>query len=309
MKESQLSPMLNMEDPESVFDEVRAIVLTMFSEFDFGIVERVFKDIVRLFSGQYPGYRKCTTQYHDLKHTIDAFLAMARLMHGAFVCGENLIKKHVNLGLIYALMHDTGYIQNLDDDVGTGAKYTRIHIRRSIAFMENYIADNGLSKEDFTHYSDILSCTGLDTKINEIGFASHEIELLGKMLGTADLLGQMADRAYLEKLLFLFYEFREGGVMGCNTELDLLKKTIDFYALTQKRFASELGSVNEYMCYHFKSHRNLNRDLYMEAMEKNINYLKFILKHHEEDYRDYLKRNENLRVKTPQAVAQLKFTQ
>jgi hypothetical protein len=47
----------------------------------------------------------------------------------------------------------------------------------------------------------------------------------------------------------------------------------------------------------------------MEAMEKNINYLKFILKQHEEDYRDYLKRNENLGVKTPQAVVQLKFRQ
>jgi len=291
MKEIQLSLMLNMEDPESVFDEVRAIVLTMFSEFDFGTVERVFKDIVRLFSGQYPGYRKCTTQYHDLKHTTDAFLAMARLMHGVLVCGENLIKKHVNLGLICSLMHDTGYIQTLDDDVGTGAKYTCIHVRRSIAFMENYIADKGLSKEDFTHYSDILSCTGLDTKINEIRFASREIELLGKMLGTADLLGQMADRTYIEKLLFLFYEFREGGVKGSDTALDLLKKTIDFYTLTRKRFASELGSVNEYMCHHFKSYNNLNRDLYMETMEKNISYLKSILEHHEEEYRGYLKRN------------------
>ena len=292
MKEIQLSLMLNMENSESVFDEVRAIVLMMFPEFDFGTVERVSKDIVRLFSGQYPGYRKCTTQYHDLKHTTDAFLAMARLMHGAFVYGENLTREHVNLGLICALMHDTGYIQTLDDDAGTGAKYTRIHIRRSIAFTEKYIADNGLSKEDLAHYSDILTCTGLDTKINEIRFASREIELLGKMLGTADLLGQMADRAYLEKLLFLFYEFREGGVMGCDTELDLLKKTITFYALTRERFASELGSVNEYMCYHFKSHRNLNRDLYMETMEKNIGYLKFILEHHEEDYRDYLKRDD-----------------
>jgi hypothetical protein len=47
----------------------------------------------------------------------------------------------------------------------------------------------------------------------------------------------------------------------------------------------------------------------METMEKNISYLKSILEHHEEDYRGYLKRNENLGVKAPQAVAQLKFTQ
>ncbi|NVM25221.1 MAG: hypothetical protein HWN70_04800, partial [Desulfobacterales bacterium] len=78
MKEIQLSRIVNMEDPQSVFDEVRAIVLMMFQEFDFETLDRVFGDIVRLFRGEYPGYRKCTTQYHDLKHATDTFLAMAR---------------------------------------------------------------------------------------------------------------------------------------------------------------------------------------------------------------------------------------
>jgi hypothetical protein len=115
------------------------------------------------------------------------------------------------------------------------------------------------------------------------------------MLGTADLLGQMADRTYLEKLLFLFYEFREGGVRGYDNELDLLKKTIDFYTIIRKRFASELDSVNEYMRYHFKVRWNLDRDLYMEAIENNIHYLKLILENHEKDYRDYLKRGDIVR--------------
>jgi len=292
MKETQLSTVVNMENPQSVLDEVRAIALMMFPEFDFETVYRVFKDIVRLFRGEYPGYRKCNTEYHDLKHTTDAFLAMARLMHGALVRGENLTREQANLGLICALMHDTGYIQTLDDDVGTGAKYTRIDTKRSIVFMKKYIADNGFSKEDFKNHPDILKCTGLDTKINGIRFESRQIELLCKMLGTADLLGQMADRNYIEKLLFLFYEFREGGVPGYGSELDLLKKTIDFYAMTQKRVAHELDSVNEYIRYHFKARWNLDRDLYMEAIENNINYLKFLLENHEKDYRDHLRRGE-----------------
>jgi len=291
MKEMQLSRIIDMEDPDSVLDEVRAIVFIMFPDFGFDTVDRVFKDIVRLFRGMYPGYRRCTTQYHDLKHTTDAFLAMARLMHGAFMSGENLTKEQVDLVLVCALMHDTGYIQTIDDEVGTGAKYSRIDTRRSIVFMEKYIADSGLSKEDFKHYPNILICTDLDTKINKIRFESREIELLGKMLGTADLLGQMADRTYLEKLLFLFYEFREGGIMGYDSELDLLKKTIDFYAMTRKRFARELDNVNEYVRQHFKARWNLDRDLYMEAIEKNISYLKFLLKNHEKDYRDCLRRD------------------
>jgi hypothetical protein len=290
MRETQLSLIVNMEDPQSVFDEAKAIVLMMFREFDFETLDRVFGDIVCLFRGEYPGYRKCTTQYHDLKHATDTFLAMARLMHGASIGGENLTREHINLGLVCALMHDTGYIQTLDDEVGTGAKYSHMDTERSTVFMGKYIADSGFSREGFKDYPDIIICTGLDTEISKIRFESREIGLLGKMLGTADLLGQMADRTYLEKLLFLYYEFREGGVAGYNTELDILKKTTGFYAMARKRFATELDSVNEYARYHFKARWNLDRDLYMEAIEKNINYLKFILENHEKDYRDHLKR-------------------
>jgi len=290
MKELQLSRLVDMESPQSVLDEVRVIVLVMFPEFDFDSIEHVFRDVVRLFRGEYQGYRRCTTEYHDLKHTTDAFLAMARLMHGVVIGGRNLSSEQVNVGLVCALMHDTGYIQALEDDVGTGAKYTRIDTRRSIGFMDKYIAGSGLPREHFEDYPDILRCTGLDTRVSEMRFKSQETELLGKMLGTADLLGQMADRTYLEKLLFLFYEFREGGIRGYDTEVDLLKKTMDFYAMTQRRFASELDGLNEYVRCHFKVYWNLDRDLYTEAIENQMNYLTFILENHEKDYRDHLRR-------------------
>jgi hypothetical protein len=291
MTELQLSILVNMEHPQSVLDEVRTITLMMFPQFDFSQVDRVFKDIVRLFSGEYPGYRKCTTEYHDLRHTTDAFLAMARLMHGVMVGGKELTKEWVNLGLICTLMHDTGYIQTLDDEYGTGAKYTRIDTRRSIGFMDKYLAESGFPMEDFRYYPQILICTGLDKKVSEIDFRSQHTELLGKMLGTADLLGQMADRIYLEKLLFLYHEFKEARMVEYDSEIDLLKKTFKFYDMTKKRLAAELGGINEYMHYHFKVCWNVDRDLYMEAIEKNIEYLKFLLENHEKDYREHLSRS------------------
>jgi len=186
MEKMQLSRIVNMENPESVLDEVRAIVIMMFEEFDFDILNHIFKDIMRLFRGEYPGYRKCNTEYHNLKHTTDTFLAMARLVHGAFISGEKFTSNQVNLGLICALMHDTGYIQTLDDEMGTGAKYTGIDTKRSIVFMDNYIADSGFSKENFKHYPNILICAGLDAEIKKIQFNSRQTELMCKMLGTAD---------------------------------------------------------------------------------------------------------------------------
>ena len=130
----QISELVGMEDPHSVLDEVEHIVFTIFPEFDFEPVNRAFGDVVKLFRGEYPGYRKCNTEYHDLKHTTDAMLAMMRLTHGAILRGEALCQKHVTLGLLSSLFHDTGYIQTSDDDLGTGAKYTLVHIQRSIEF-------------------------------------------------------------------------------------------------------------------------------------------------------------------------------
>ena len=55
-----------------------------------------------------------------------------------------------------------------------------------------------------------------------------ENEILGKMLGTADLLGQMSDRTYLEKLPFLYLEFKHAGIDGVGTELDFFDSTPGF---------------------------------------------------------------------------------
>ncbi len=292
MGESRLAGLVDMDNPKSVLNEAIKISSLMYPDFEFEALERAFNDIESLFNGKYPGYKKCNTEFHNLKHTTDTFLAMARLMHGAFVAGNKLPPGDVKIGLICALMHDTGYIQTDEDDVGTGGKYTLMHIGRSIIFMDKYIFDNGIFREDFKNFSNILYCTGMDTKINEIRFESPEVKLLCKMLGTADLLGQMADRTYLEKLLFLFYEFSEGDVVGYESELDLLKKTKNFYALTLKRFSGELGEVYKYMRNHFQARWGIDRDLYLEAIEKNINYLQYVLKNHRDEYRKFFKRGE-----------------
>lgn len=290
MEEFQLSRLVDMEHPQAILNEVKHIISTEFPDFDCGVLDHVFTDIVRLFRGKYPGYAPCQTQYHDLKHTTDTFLAMARLIHGAMLEGASLTREHVLLGLLCALMHDTGYIQRLDDEANKNMPRGLTDIRRSIAFMERYRSDNGLPPEIFKHSSAIVTCTDLSADINTIPFASGEIELLGKLLAAADLLGQMADRTYLEKLLFLFYEFRDGGVMGYKNELDLLRKTRDFYARIQRRITKDLSGVDEYMRHHFKARWDLDRDLYHEAVEKHITYLKFILKHHQKDYRKHLRR-------------------
>jgi len=281
-----IAELVNMESAADVFEEVKIIVSLMFPKLDFAALDFVFKDIVRLFNGKYPGYRACNTRYHDLKHTTDAFLAMARLIHGASIDGIKFNERQIKLGLISALMHDTGYIQTLDDRTGTGGKYTLTHIRRSMDFMDGYFVKKAYSREDFQLCSKCLSCTGLDTRVNEILFDTPEDAILGKMLGTADLFGQLADRSYLKKLTFLYHEFREANVPGYEDELDLFEKTPTFYEFTLKRIERELGNVNRYLQHHFKARWNIDRDLYQDAIERNINYLKQVIESNRLSYQD-----------------------
>ena len=279
-----------MAHPQSVFEEVCRIAAVINSSFDSTPLYRVFQDVVRVFRGEYPGYQECNTQYHDLKHTTDCLLAMARLMHGAFCQGMRLTGRDMTLGLIAALLHDTGYIQTCAERQGTGAQYTLVHVERSVAFMEKYFADAGFSSQDSAYCRCCVQCTGLEVKINELQFECERHRAVGCMLGTADLLGQMADRTYLERLPFLYREFEEGKVPGFESELDLLRKTPAFWEFTQHRLAVELGNMDRYMLDHFRGWWGLDRDLNRDTVEENIAYLKFILENHESEYRRYLRR-------------------
>jgi hypothetical protein len=283
---------LDLINPESAFIpvEIQHIALLINPQYDYSSVLTAYEDVVSLFGGKYPGYKACNTFYHDLEHTTDTLLAMARLMHGAVVQGVNLSERSLTIGMIAALLHDTGYIQTIDDTEGTGAKYTLTHIDRSIEFARRYFRERGLPELDFQFCRNCLLCTGIGTTINDIHFHSDEEKLAGQMLGTADLLGQMADRKYLEKLLFLFHEFQEGGVPGYESELDLLQKTLDFHEVTDIRLSKELGNMHRFMRSHFSVRWNLDVDLYMQAIHKNIDYIRYIITYNHGNYRECLRR-------------------
>lgn len=278
-----------LDRPTSILDEVKLFIEMVFPGFDFQEVEQVYEDVKRLFAGDYPGYRPCNTGYHDLPHTEACLRVLAKLIHGAFLDGYGFSEKGLSLGLISALMHDTGYIQTSDDLIGTGGKYTLIHIDRSIQFLKAYLAPRGYTVEDLKFCENCLKCTGLHVNIAALRFLSLENELLGKMLGTADLLGQMADPHYLEKLPELYREFREAGIQDYESERDFLEKTPQFWEFTRKRFATELGNVVRFLKAHYRASRGIDRDLEQEAIQRNIERLQYVLKHHPNEYYQYLK--------------------
>jgi hypothetical protein len=271
----RLHELTDIKSTSETFAEIKKILLLIDPSFDSLLIENVYNDIIRLFNGTYPGYRASNTKYHDLEHTCAVTLATARLMHGIHVQNQTFSSRVIQLGLIGALFHDTGLIQTMEENDGTGAQYTIGHEDRSIALMEKYISDKGFSAEDILDCSHIIRCTKLSLPLNEIPFRSEETKTMGKVLGSADLIAQMADRNYLKKLPLLFLEFKEAGMAGFETPLELFQNTEEFYhSVARTRLAEELGNVSSAALYHFKTRWEIDRDLYAESIKNNIKHMR-----------------------------------
>ena len=89
MSNTKLSDLVDIHSPDAVLKEVLEILHLISPDLDSAPVVSAFHTVVRLFSGKYPNYQACNTDYHDLRHTTDAFLAMSRLIHGAMLNGNS----------------------------------------------------------------------------------------------------------------------------------------------------------------------------------------------------------------------------
>ncbi len=276
--EPVLYELIDVSDPDVVLNEIKQILALTIEGYDSSRLETVYADIVILFRGKYPGYRASNTKYHDLEHTNSVALAAARLIHGCTLAGMAFQVDNLLMGVYAALFHDVGLIQTKDDKVGSGAKYTVGHEERSVLFMRKYLSQKGFNMQQIEDCSHLIMCTILTLSLKKIPFRTPEIEILGKIVGTADLMAQIADRYYIEKLLLLFQEFQEAGVPDFATELDLLKKTEGFYKnVAQRRLARDFSGISGNMTAHFNQRWGVDRDLYSESIQKNIDYLRDLL--------------------------------
>ena len=246
-----------------------------------------FTDFERLFNGQFPGYFGCDTVYHDVQHTLDDTLAMARLLAGyerSHTSEQRFGAERALLGLVVALFHDAGYIRQTDDTLHrNGAEFTRTHVGRSAQFLARYLPTIGLAAW-VPVATQIVHFTGYELGFDQIRLDDALDRKVGHLLGTADMTAQMADRCYLEKCRDRLYpEFVLGGIaVRCvdhdlkviyGSGLDVLRQTPEFAAETMsKRLDGEFGGAYRYYEVLFGG-----RNPYMEAIERNLEYLRQVL--------------------------------
>lgn len=199
--------------PSAVEEQVVSIYRKMFPRGEIAFVPRAFDWTQDCFSGRYDDYLPIDARYHDLEHTLQGTLCLVRLVHGRHKAGvkPEISERMFQLMLMAILFHDTGYLKKKDDREGTGAKYTPIHVGRSAVFAQEFLSKKGFSEAEIRAIQNMISCTGVNVDLGAIPFGSDLERTLGFALGTADLLGQMSARDYVDKLPILYSEFAEAA--------------------------------------------------------------------------------------------------
>jgi hypothetical protein len=285
LNQNDVTNRINVEDPAMVRDAVLAIYTARYPGTNFAPLAQAFADLQALFAGRMPGYLPCDTLYHDVRHTLDMTLAMARLVDGHDrVCSraDRLGPRRAALGVLVALFHDSGYLKRVSEaNVENGAIFTKVHVSRSADFISTYLPKIGFAAEAPVA-SQLVHYTGYEMEIEDIPVADLRDRLVGCMVGTADLIGQMSDRMYLEKVRqFLYEEFVWGKiareqlpdgkeVVRYSSADDLIIKTPGFYEyVARTRIDKKLDGADRYAESHFGG-----PNLYQSAIDCNMDFLR-----------------------------------
>jgi hypothetical protein len=285
LSQNDVTNRVDVEDPAQVRDAVLAIYGARYPGAELTALEHAFADIKALFEGRYPGYLACDTLYHDMRHTLDMTLAMARLVDGherTCASAERFGPRRAVLGVLIALLHDSGYLKRASEAaVENGAVFTKTHVSRGADFIARYLPGVGFA-EEASLAARLVHFTGYEMDLDDIRIEDPKDRLLGCLVGTADLLGQMSDRMYLEKCReFLYKEFVWGKVarerLPDGHELvryaspeDLIIKTPGYYEyVARTRMQQKLGSADRYAEAHFDG-----PSLYQSEIDRNISFLR-----------------------------------
>lgn len=280
---------VQVSNPAAVRDAVRDLFDTAFPAASFDALWLAFYDFERLFSGRYPGFLGCDTTYHDMQHTLDMSLALARLVAGyekSVEPNDRLGAERAQMVIVTALFHDSGYIRHAERDSGfqNGAVFTLQHVSRGADFLRSYLPEIGMSR-DVAVSSVIVHFTGYEIDIDSIELDDPRDAICGHLLGTADLIAQLADRCYLEKCRDRLYkEFVLGGIaieqakpgqytVRYDSGIDLLKQTPSFYReVSRKRLQKNFNRAYRYIEPLYDG-----QNPYIDSIRNNLKHLMTVL--------------------------------
>ncbi len=192
------------------------LMLSVWPGENFERIGLAFDAFEKLFTGRMPGYHGVDTVYHDMQHSLDMTLAMARLMIGyerSVPGAQRFGADRAAMAVVTSLFHDAGYIREYDDKAHrNGAEFTLYHVTRGARFLARFLPTIGM-EHWVTTATRVVHFTGYEIDLKLLELPDSRDRKLGHLLGTADLIAQMSDRCYLEKCRDRLYpEFVLGGI-------------------------------------------------------------------------------------------------
>jgi len=260
-------------------DEILLLAGIISPAVDLQLIRQVHTDLAAYFGGSHPDFQKSTLPYHNLRHSQMVVLATIRLFHGLHCSHEMVISTDMLLkGLLAAYFHDTGMLVLSGDPALSGTEYMVNHEIRSIDFLKKYTDNKGLKEDIPSDCATIIKYTDLNSDPSTLEVHGKDIELVGQVVGSADILAQMADRYYLECLPLLFNELQAAGINRHDSALELMEHTANFYReVVTTRLHTTFSQTSAAMQVHFRERYNIDRNLYIDNIVKNIEYLNQII--------------------------------
>lgn len=272
---SPFSALGNIRDTGEVEAQVRNIVLAFAPAHDLSRIADAFDLLDRAFDGKLPGYQKLKTPYHNRSHTNEVVLCSARMLHGLHLAGKGLEADYIDAALIGALMHDVGYLMSDAEASGTGAQFTDSHVLRGVEFTRRHLP--GLPPDVMDSTTKVILLTDHRKHPGWVEFDNPQQQRAAYATATSDLIGQMANREYLERVLLLYSEFEEAQMGGFADIHDLLEKTGAFYRMTKGRLDQDLNGLSVHLGLHFSQAQGADRNYYVESIDRNLNYLEQVV--------------------------------
>lgn len=273
--DSPFAALGNVSDTGEVEAQVASIVGCFAPGHDMARIAAAFSLLDRAFAGALPGYRRLQTLYHNRTHTNEVVLCAARLLHGMHLAGQKLDGDHLDAALIGALMHDVGYLMNDEEAAGTGAQFTDTHVLRGVEFARRHLQDLPVKVVDVV--AKVILLTDHRKHPDWVRLDDKQQQRAAYATATADLIGQMANREYLERVLFLYFEFEEAQLGGFADFHDLLEKTTAFYRTVKQRLDQDLDGLSSHFGRHFGQQAGTGRNFYQESIDRNLGYLESVV--------------------------------
>lgn len=239
-------------------------------------VDRLEETYLRVFGDEHQGYpniirsagtmameiiANCDALYHNLEHSVMVTLVGQEILRGKYLSEGSVSAREWVHFIVSLLCHDIGYVKGIcpRDEPGiaqinadgatlaipagaTGAFLTPYHVERGKVFVMNRFKDHP-----------VLSARVIARNIEHTRFPvpqagdGHSDNDYPGLVRAADLIGQLADPNYLQKLPALFHEFEETGAnqrIGYQSPDDVRENYPNFF---WKYVSPHVGPALEYL--------------------------------------------------------------